>query len=78
MEGTIGQSMLVLGVPLNGSLADEFLQRVTIGRHQATVAAGGEDDLADVQVAARVEPEIVWGEEISRNARVIAAAPARQ
>src|SRR2546422_2957790 len=57
-------------------LADEFLQGMAGAWHHAFVAAGGHDDFADVNVAARVDAKIVRGEEIADGAGLIAAAPA--
>ena len=48
------------------SAADEFLQRVAVGRHQAAVAAGRHDDLGHVNVAARIDADVVRREEIAR------------
>src|SRR5579871_575261 len=55
---------------------DEFLQRVTIRRHQAAVAPAGQDDFGDVNVAVRIDADAVRREKVPRRARILTTAPA--
>ena len=51
---------------------------MTTRRHRAAIAACRHHHLANVDVAVRVQPDVVRREEIARSARIGAAAPTRQ
>ena len=48
----------------------EFLDGVAVARDQSAVGARRENDLGHVDVAARVEPDVVRGEAVSRGGGV--------
>src|SRR5262249_38296896 len=54
----------------------EFLQRMTRRIDKPAVATGGQDDLADVQVAVRIEAQVMRGEEVPRRTWIARPAPA--
>ena len=56
----------------------EFLKRMASRRNRAQVAAGRPDDFADIEVAARIEANVVGCEEVARRARIRPSAPSRQ
>src|SRR5262245_52076870 len=63
---------------LNGfRLAYKLLQRMTRPRHYARTAARGQRHLGNINVAARIDPDVVRRKEIARCRRILAAAPAR-
>ena len=59
-------------------LANKLLQAMTVRRHHAAVAARRHGDLADVQVAVRIRPHVMRGEEIAHGTRIRAATPTGQ
>src|SRR5262249_42735885 len=49
-----------------------------VARHQALVSARGQDDFADIDVAVRIDAQVVRGEEIARRAGIAVAAEPRE
>ena len=50
--------------------ASEFLKCMAVGWNRPLIAAGGPDHLADIKVAARIEADVVRGEEVAGRARI--------
>src|SRR5690349_1241616 len=57
---------------------DELLKRMAIRRHEALIAARGHGYFADVQIAMRVDANVVRREEVPGRTGIVATAPARQ